>query len=92
MKSKVCFKFYVQQDEDKERTLKKEESKDDDDNEDESSNNNADEYDPLEAEDADEYDDEGMYYRLTYLHTYKENSFFGIVQTNRLQTSDIIHR
>lgn len=40
--------------------MKKEESKDDDDNEDESSNNNADEYDPMEAEDADEYDDEGI--------------------------------
>uniref|UniRef100_A0AAR2J5P3 Cell division cycle and apoptosis regulator protein 1 n=1 Tax=Pygocentrus nattereri TaxID=42514 RepID=A0AAR2J5P3_PYGNA len=45
-------------DDDKERVLKKEESKDEDDNEDESSNNNADEYDPMEAEDADDYDDD----------------------------------
>lgn len=44
--------------------MKKEESKDDDDNEDESSNNNADEYDPMEAEDADDYDDEGTSYIL----------------------------
>uniref|UniRef100_A0A8C2Q406 Cell division cycle and apoptosis regulator protein 1 n=1 Tax=Cyprinus carpio TaxID=7962 RepID=A0A8C2Q406_CYPCA len=43
----------------KERGIKREESKDDDDNEDGSSNNNADEYDPLEAEDADDYDDDG---------------------------------
>uniref|UniRef100_W5K1E6 Cell division cycle and apoptosis regulator protein 1 n=1 Tax=Astyanax mexicanus TaxID=7994 RepID=W5K1E6_ASTMX len=42
----------------KERVLKKEESKDEDDNEDESSNNNADEYDPMEVEDADDYDDD----------------------------------
>ncbi len=46
-------------DEEKERGIKREESKDDDDNEDGSSNNNADEYDPLEAEDADDYDDDG---------------------------------
>nr|XP_009305515.1 cell division cycle and apoptosis regulator protein 1 isoform X3 [Danio rerio] len=45
-------------DEEKERGIKREESKDDDDNEDGSSNNNADEYDPLEAEDADDYDDD----------------------------------
>lgn len=54
------FFLSFKQDEDKERALKKEESKDDDDNEDESSNNNADEYDPMEAEDADEYDEEGI--------------------------------
>lgn len=47
------------QDEEKERGIKREESKDDDDNEDGSSNNNADEYDPLEAEEADDYDDDG---------------------------------
>lgn len=46
-------------DEEKERGIKREESKDDDDNEDGSSNNNADEYDPLEAEEADDYDDDG---------------------------------
>lgn len=46
-------------DEEKDRGIKREGSKDDDDNEDESSNNNADEYDPLEAEDADDYDDDG---------------------------------
>ncbi|XP_076830454.1 cell division cycle and apoptosis regulator protein 1 [Brachyhypopomus gauderio] len=45
-------------DDDKEKVLRKEESKDEDDNEDESSNNNADEYDPMEAEDADDYDDD----------------------------------
>lgn len=38
--------------------LKKEESREEDD-EDEGSNNNAEEYDPMEAEDADDYDDDG---------------------------------
>lgn len=45
-------------DEEKERGIRREESKDEDDNEDGSSNNNADEYDPMEAEDADDYDDD----------------------------------
>lgn len=66
--------------------MKKDESKDDDDNEDESSNNNADEYDPMEAEDADEYDDEGisctLVTRLGYLIFYKQIGW----------TSVIIHR
>lgn len=53
------FNISCVKDEDKERGIKREESKDDDDNEDGSSNNNADEYDPLEAEDADDYDDDG---------------------------------
>lgn len=65
--------------------MKKEESKDDDDNEDESSNNNADEYDPMEAEDADDYDDEGI-------PNVKKNCLFDIVQINLLNIVVTIHR
>lgn len=67
--------------------MKKEESKDDDDNEDESSNNNADEYDPMEAEDADEYDDEGISCILV-----KRGVFFHVVQMYQLNLTVIIRR